>query len=117
MSDGIVSGEEAELLGWSPRRPGQRLADGSDASVYGVFSPDGGALSDLGPTLRTPGPIAPGSRETILRICHNNDVQFDRGALVAHVPPGGDVAAAADRLARACAQVSRTASEGASQSP
>ncbi len=114
MSDGLVSEEGAELLGWSPRSSEHRLADGTPATVYVQFTPEGAALSDLGATLRAAGEILPEARAEILRICHGNDVQFDRGALVAHVPPGGDVGAAADRLARACAQISRMASEASS---
>jgi hypothetical protein len=103
----------AELLGWSARRSGHVLADGTPLTVYVKFSPEGAAVSDLGalPQLRRLRPLA---RFEVRTACRRNDVQIDRGALVVHVPPGGDVGEAVDRLGRVCAQVSRTASESAS---
>jgi hypothetical protein len=103
----------AELLGWSPRRSGHLLADGTPLTVYVKFSPEGAAVSDLGalPQLRRLPPLA---RVAVRTACRRNDVEIDRGTLVVHVPPGGDIGEAVDRLGRVCAQVSRTASESAS---
>jgi hypothetical protein len=105
----------AELLGWSPRRSGYVLADGTPLTVYVKFSPEGAAVSDLGalPLLRRLRP--PGA------LRGPDDLPAERGAdrsgaLDVHVPPGGDVGEAVDRLGRVCAQVSRTASESASRS-
>jgi len=103
----------AELLGWSPRPSGHSLADGAPAMLYVRFSPEGAAISDLGATLasiRLTGPARTGIR----LLCHANDVQIEGGELLVHVPPGGEVGEAVDRLGRVCAQISRTASGGAS---
>lgn len=104
----------AELLGWSPRRSGHSLADGTPLTVYVKFSPEGAAVSDLGAALPQFRRFPPLARFAVRTTCRRNDVQIDRGALVVHVPPGGDVGEAVDRLGRVATQISRTASESAS---
>lgn len=104
----------AELLGWAPRRSGHALADGTPVILYVQFSAEGAAISDLGRTLAAIGALSPPLRSAIGAICRSNDMQIDDGALLAHVPPGGEVAEAVDRLGRVCAQISRTASADAS---
>jgi len=115
MSDVVPSLEGAELLGWSARRTVHRLADGAHLVLYVRFSPDGAEVSDLGATLAALQPLSPEERDPILRAAHHNDVQIDGGALLAHVPPGGDVSDAVERLGRLCAEISRTASADASR--
>jgi hypothetical protein len=112
MAPGAVE-NEAELLGWSPRRTGHSLPDGTPVTVYVQFSPEGAAISDLGGTLASIDTLPSDGRASIEKICHTNDVQIERGSLVAHVPPGGELSEAIDRLGRVCAQISRTASEAA----
>ena len=114
MTDVAASAESAELLGWSPRRTAHVLAAGAPLVLYVRFSPDGAAISDLGATLASLEPLSAGTRAAAQRICHGNDVQIEGGALLAHVPPGGEVGEAVERLGRVCAELSRTASEGAS---
>ena len=114
MSDVVAGTESAELLGWSPRRTGHVLADGTPVTLYVRFSPEGAAISDLGATLAALQPLAEPARAAIQRICQSNDVQIEGGALYAHVPPGGEVGEAVDRLGRVCAEINRTASAGAS---
>jgi hypothetical protein len=115
MTDGLASESAAELLGWSPRLSGHLLADGTPLKVYVQFSPEGAAISDLGATLSSiTGELSPELRSALLAICRNNDLQLDGGAILAHVPPGGEVGEAVDRLGRVCAQISRTASADAS---
>jgi len=115
MGELLAPESPAELLGWSPRRTHYALAGGSPVVAYVQFTPEGAAVSDLGATLPLVRRLPPLVRFAVRSICRRNDVQFDRGSLVVHVPPGGDVGEAVDRLARVCSQVSRTASEGASQ--
>jgi hypothetical protein len=117
MAQTLPSENAAELLGWSPRLSGHALADGTPVKVYVRFSPEGAAISDLGATLSSLGEISPPLRAAVLEISRNNDLQLDGGALLAHLPPGGEVGEAVDRLGRACAQISRTASADASPPP
>jgi hypothetical protein len=114
MDDVVASAQSAELLGWSPRRTMQTLAGGAPLILYVRFSTDGAAVSDLGATLASLQPLSPQARDAASRICHRNDVQIEGGALLAHVPPGGDLTEAVERLERACAELSRTASAAAS---
>ena len=104
----------AELLGWSPRPSGHTLAGGDPVIVYVQFTPQGAAVSDLGHTLTLVRRLPPLVRFAVRSTCRRNDVQIDRGSLVIHVPPGGTVGEAVERLGRVCAEISRTASEGAS---
>jgi hypothetical protein len=103
----------AELLGWSARRSGHLLPDGTPVTVYVQFTPEGAAVSDLGGTLPLLRLLPPLLRFAVRNTCRRNDVQIDRGSLVVHVPSGGDVGEAVDRLGRVCAQVSAAASEAA----
>src|SRR5689334_9144889 len=112
-----ASEDAAELLGWSERPSTHTLRDGTLVALYVQFSPDGAAVSDLGHTLASLGRLTPEARAEVRRICLNNDVQLDRGALLTHVPPGSEVGEAVERLGRVCAQISRTASEDASPAP
>jgi hypothetical protein len=113
MTQALASESAAELLGWSPRLSGHTLADGTPVKVYVQFAPEGAAISDLGGTLASIGEIPPELRAALAAVCRNNDLQLDAGAILAHVPPGGEVSEAVDRLGRVCAQISRTASAGA----
>ena len=114
MTDVVASAESAELYGWSPRRTGHVLAGGAPLVLYVRFSPEGAAICDLGATLTALQPLSPETRAAARLICHRNDVQIEGGALLAHVPPGGEVGEAVERLGRVSAEISRTASEGAS---
>ncbi len=114
MTEHTASQSAAELLGWSARPSGHTLADGTPFEVYVQFSPEGAVISDLGGTLSSMGELSPELRDAVLAICLNNDLQLDGGAIVAHVPPGGEVGEAVNRLGRVCAQISRTASGDAS---
>jgi hypothetical protein len=105
----------AELLGWSARPSGHALADGTPVTVYVQFSAEGAAVSDLGRTLVSIRVLSPPLRSAVRELCRNNDLQLDGGTLLAHVPPGAEVGEAVDRLGRVCAQISRTASGGASR--
>ena len=104
----------AELLGWSPRPSDHPLENGKAATLYVQFSPEGAAVSDLGSTLESIGPMTPEVETAVRHVCRANDVQLEDGALLAKVPPGGDVGEAVDRLGRVCARINRTASEAAS---
>ena len=83
-------------------------------TAYVQFTAEGTAISDLGRTLASIRVLSPPLRSAIREICRNDDLQLEGGTLVAHVPPGGEVGEAVDRLGRACAQISRTASGAAS---
>ena len=113
MGDILGHRANAELLGWSPRRSGHTLANGTPLTLYVQFSPEGAAVSDLGGTLSLLHQLPPLSRFAIRRACRSNDVQIDRGTLLVHVPPGGELGEAVERLGRVCAQISRMASERA----
>jgi hypothetical protein len=113
MGEMLAPESTAELLGWSPRRTGHTLADGIPVIVYVQFTPEGAAVSDLGHTLPLVRRLPPLVRFAVRNTCRRNDVQIDRGSLVIHVPPGGEVGEAVERLGRVCAEISRTASEGA----
>lgn len=97
----------AELQGWSARRSDHLRPDGTPVTVYVQFRPDGTVVSDLGGTLLLLRRLPPLARFAVRDTCRRNDVQIDRGTLLVHVPPGGDVGAAVDRLGRVCAAVSR----------
>jgi hypothetical protein len=117
MEQALASESAAELLGWSPRLSGHTLADGTPVKAYVRFSPEGATISDLGATLSGMGELPVALRAAVLEISGNNDLQLDGEALLAHLPPGGEVGEAVDRLGRACAQISRTASADASPPP
>jgi hypothetical protein len=117
MGEMPVPESSAELLGWSPRRTESTLAGGEPAVVYVQFNTEGAVVSDLGVTIPPIRRLPPLVRFAVRAICRRNDVQVDRGELVVHVPPGGEVAEAVERLGRVCAEISRTASEGASRAP
>jgi hypothetical protein len=114
MGEMLAPESTAELLGWSPRPSGHTLADGAPVVLYVQFTPEGAAVSDLGHTLPLVRRLPPLVRFAIRTTCRRNDVQIDRGSLVIQVPPGGELGEAVDRLGRVCAEISRTASEGAS---
>ena len=114
MGEMLAPESAAELLGWSPRRTHYALAGGDPFVAYVQFTPEGAVVSDLGATLPLVRRLPPLVRFSIRNICRRNDVQIDRGSLVIHVPPGGEVGEAVERLGRVCAEISRTASEGAS---
>ena len=115
MNQGPATESAAELLGWSPRASGHALADGTPIAAYVQFSAEGATISDLGRTLASIPVQSPELRAAVRQISRNNDLQLDGGTLIAHVPPGGEVGEAVARLGRVCAQISRTASAGASQ--
>jgi hypothetical protein len=109
---GILLGPEAsaELLGWSPRHSRYTFPNGAPLILYVQLTPEGAAVSDLGTTLPLLHRLPPLSRMSVRNSCRQNDVQIDRGSLIVHVPPGGDVEEAVERLGRVCAGLSRTAS-------
>ena len=98
-----------ELEGWSPRKTGYARQDGTPIAAWLRFSTDGAVASDRGQTVARLGHLSPGLRVAIRALCRDNDVQVDRGELLLHIPPGGDLSEAVDRLGRVCARIARLA--------
>jgi hypothetical protein len=100
---------ELELEGWSPRNTGYAVEGGGEVVAWVRFSTGGAVTSDRGATLSSIQQPSPGLRLALRALCRTNDVEIDRGELVIHVPPGGDVGEAVDRLGRVCARALKLA--------
>ena len=66
-----------ELEGWSPRKTGHLLEDGTPVTAWLRFGPDGAVATDRGETLSQKTHLSPGLRAAIRAVCRNNDVQID----------------------------------------
>ena len=98
-----------ELEGWIPRHTGHSLQDGTPVTAWLRITSEGTVASDRAGTLSWMGHLRPGLRLAVRALCRTNDVQIDRGELCLHVPPGGDIDEAIDRLGRVCARVAKIA--------
>ena len=101
---------------WSARTTPHLFPDGTPVRVHVAFGPTGADVSDRGETLKYVGDCAAGRllpprlRAQVVSVCRIEDVALEAGAFRVHVPPGGDVSEAVERMARLAERIAHLVS-------